>query len=382
MAETWFLRGHLANARWRLDEAAAHYREGLKLHDYSAGAQMALAVTSLLRLDIPATKRHLNRFVQQTASTAVLAGRSLNPSQTHLGQLLNEYLVDEDALVELIRFQAAPPEKRIKHLLRFVREMPENTPGAIALLIALRQAGCFTKPKVTGDACIETPRIPKKIIQFWDGLHPPDDIETLMETWRDFHPDYVYRRFDDTTAVEYLRARFSRSVLNAYGRCNEPAQRADIFRLAYLVAEGGYYADADDRCIARIDRTIRPRTEFVAFQEEYGTAGNNFIGCIPGHPIISRALSLAVQAINDGASEYLWLCSGPGLLTRGIAQVLAEAPEGGFAYGDRLELLERSELRSIVAAHCANSHKQSKKHWLKKAFESKGRQLALSHVFT
>jgi mannosyltransferase OCH1-like enzyme len=209
-----------------------------------------LSVISLLRFDLPETKRHLNSFVLQTASTTVLAGLSLNPSQTHLDQLLNEYLLDQGALVKLIRTQAEPPEKRVKDLLRLVREMPDNMPGAIALLIALRQSGCFTKLKATGVACIETPCIPKKIVQFWDRLQPPDDIQTLMETWRDCHRDYVYRRFDDTTASEYLRARFGRTVLNAYGRCTEPAQRADTFRLAYLVAEGGYYADADDRCVA------------------------------------------------------------------------------------------------------------------------------------
>jgi mannosyltransferase OCH1-like enzyme len=236
------------------------------------------------------------------------------------------------------------------------------------LLIALRQVGWFTRPKVAGVASITTPRIPKKIVQFWDRSQPPDDVQALMETWRLCHPEYVYRRFDDTTALEYVQARFSRDVLNAYTRCTEPTQRADIFRLAYLLAEGGYYADADDRCLARVDQTIRLRTGFVAFQEEFGTAGNNFLGCIPGHPIMSCALSHATQAINEGASEYLWLCSGPGLLTRAIAQVLANAPKGHFAYSDQLELLERSELRSIVAVHCTSSHKQSKRHWMKRAF--------------
>ena len=40
--------------------------------------------------------------------------------------------------------------------------------------------------------------------------------------------------------------------------------KADLFRLAYLAARGGIYADADDRCLAPLDGWIHPGATLVA----------------------------------------------------------------------------------------------------------------------
>ena len=112
-------------------------------------------------------------------------------------------------------------------------------------------------------------------------------------------------------------------MLSAYRHAREPAQRADLFRLAWLFAEGGWYADADDRCIAPLERIAPPGAALVVYQEEYGTIGNNVVGATPGEPVIGAALALAVATLNRGDADIVWFSTGPGLMTRALAQDLA-----------------------------------------------------------
>jgi mannosyltransferase OCH1-like enzyme len=85
-----------------------------------------------------------------------------------------------------------------------------------------------------------------------------------------------------------------------------------------VVCKWGYYADADDRCGARIDSIIPNNATLVLYQEEYGTVANSCIAVVPRHPAIGLALKLATSAINRGDSELLWLSTGPRLLTRAL----------------------------------------------------------------
>lgn len=146
------------------------------------------------------------------------------------------------------------------------------------------------------------------------------------------------------------------------------AKKADLFRLAYLFAEGGYYADVDDRCGAPIATVVPPHARAAFFQDEYGTVGNNFVGAVPGHPIIGLALDLAVEAIARDDRDVLWLSTGPGLLTRAFAQTLARSSLNWGRWLDATVVLERGELARAVRVHCACAYKQTDRHWSRTAF--------------
>ena len=105
-------------------------------------------------------------------------------------------------------------------------------------------------------------------------------------------------------------------------RADGPAQKSDILRLAVLGKEGGWYVDADDRCVAPLSTLAAGRAGFVAYQEEFSTLGNNVMGAAPGHPIITIALENAIEALAQGDTDIVWLSTGPGLLTRSFAQAL------------------------------------------------------------
>jgi mannosyltransferase OCH1-like enzyme len=186
-----------------------------------------------------------------------------------------------------------------------------------------------------------------------------------MRTWPEHNPDYRIARFDDATARAFLAERLPPEVLRAYAQVREPAQQADIFRLAWLATEGGVYADADDRCLAPLGTILPAGAALVLFQEELGTLANDFIAARPGHPALLAALDLAVGAINRGDSDIVWLSTGPGLLTRAFVQWL---PDGEPAVPDGAIVLDRHELFQAVAPGCMTGYKTTRRHWSNSAF--------------
>lgn len=362
-------RAELAEARWRFDEAAAFYREALTIQESDSWTRMWLARAQMLLLDLDAAKENLGIATRLQASHRLLKGHSLNASQSFLGQILNEFLLDRDVVEELRRAVALPPAERVSRLQDIVRRTPDNTAAAICLLMALRIAGRLqglTPPKGPSQ-----PAIPRRVVQYWNDSEPPDGMLEVMQSWRDFHPEWDYQLFDDAKAQAFLRAHHPLDVLRAYMRARNPAQKADLFRLAYLVVEGGFYADADDRCLARLDSIVPSHVELAAYQEIYGTIGNNFLAAKPGEPVLLKAFEAAVEAVNRGDHDLLWLSSGPGLMTRTMAQFFSDPGEQDKLLSRAL-VLERSELFQAVAVHCRLSYKRSDDHWTRGEFRVSG----------
>ncbi len=366
------LRGQLAELRWKIPEAIACYAQAQRLQPKNPGLCLDLARCRLLDVDPGQAHRALEQYCVLLAPELALHGRSpLRASQSILGQLVNEYTVQADALEALHAAWGLPPEERPAALLGFVREWPEYTPGASAWLMALRQAGRGGKPEVR-------PRegwpIPRGIVQFWHSV-PPDDVREVMQSWATCNPGFAYRLFDDAGARDFLE-RCDPSVLQAYRIAREPAQKADIFRLAWLFLCGGYYADADDRCLAAIAQAVPADAGLVLFQDDVGSIGNNFIGAIPGHPVIGRALEQAVQAVIRGDHEMRRLSTGAGALTRALAEDAAGSPLGMAEYMAGIRILGLGEMRRISAADCICSYKNVRRFRRKSAYASRNGRLS------
>ena len=67
-------RGDIAQARWDLELAAAHYRQAISLTPSDAGAHFELARASLLLLDLEACRFHLGQQIGITTSRAGCVG--------------------------------------------------------------------------------------------------------------------------------------------------------------------------------------------------------------------------------------------------------------------------------------------------------------------
>ncbi len=354
------LRSLIAHERWDLIEALHEAEAALSLNPGSAMVHEELALLGLLRFDLAAVERHLTALHRIRVPARILQGRSRNRSQQFLAQILDEHRLDSDlaeTLAGLTRLQA---QARIEPLRQIICDRPGSTAPSIALLVALRQAGMLDD-----DPKCHKASIPPRIVQFWNDPEPPPDIIDLMQSWPDRNPSHEYRRFDDRAAQDFLAERYAAPVRAAYARARNPAQKSDLFRLAFLFAEGGFYADADDRCLGGLAALDDGRAVLLGYQEEYGTIGNNFLGAIPREAVIGRALAAVVAAINRGDHDLLWLASGPGAVTRAFAREVALAADPGAVLGAR-RILTRAELAGTIACHCRVRYKVTA-HWSKTA---------------
>jgi mannosyltransferase OCH1-like enzyme len=297
-------------------------------------------------------------------SYRVPEGRSLSLSQSHVGQLLEEFELDPLALAKLRETRVMPLADQLQTLRSIVQAHPDCTSAAIVTAIALRQGGIFSNLELPVESSLES-LIPQQIVQFWD-TPPPPDVADLMISWQQMNPGCRWKCFNDAEARRFLRQAFPLPVLQAYLRARQPAQKADIFRLAYLTACGGIYADADDRCDAPLSSFVRSDATLVLHQDNFATIGNNFIAVTAEHPVLQRALSLATVAVNRGDQDLIWLSTGPGLLTRAVWLEWAIGPGPGWL--PRAQIMGLGELQRVIGIHCPAQYKATDKHWSRSSF--------------
>jgi hypothetical protein len=117
-------------------------------------------------------------------------------------------------------------------------------------------------------------------MQFWDR-DPSPDVVTLMD-----HTKAVcaqiglpYTRFDETSGRAALAA-ISDEAVGWWDRAFHPAMKADILRLHWLHAHGGYYCDAD-LTITPLLPTVLPSPTVLWVD---GRVANAFMFTVPGTP--------------------------------------------------------------------------------------------------
>lgn len=165
-------------------------------------------------------------------------------------------------------------------------------------------------------------RIPKLIHQFWDR-DIPNDVMTSVATWKTANPDCVHTLYSEQSARDFIAERCSAPVLEAYDYAHHPAMKADIFRLAVIYHQGGFYIDADDSCCVPISEWFKNETVELIVSRSVGPETylhNWFFAAEPRHPVVGHALELAtanvLSAIADQRRAYIWEDTGPGCLSR------------------------------------------------------------------
>ena len=92
-----------------------------------------------------------------------------------------------------------------------------------------------------------------------------------------------------------------------------------------------------------------------------GSTGNNFIATAPGHPVLQQMAEDVTRDILNGASESIWLRTGPGAMSRSVVQHLAQT--GQARLPDGVHILPESDLLQYLAMACPFSYKQTGLHW-------------------
>ena len=362
------MRAQLAKARWNLEAAIDNFGLAVSLDPEDLQAVYERAKLKLITFDLGGARQDLLSHAKLSVAAASREGRAANPSQTHVGQLYDEFVVDRDLASQFDALRRLAPQEQVSPLCETVRHFPDSTGAAIGLMIALRRSGRFDRPLTTLGG---QPRIPRVITQFWNDPEPPADILALMISWTRSDPAFKIDVFDDPRAREFLRGHCNPDVARAFNWAREPAQRADIFRLARLFTVGGYFIDADDRAREGLEAHVPPNVEFFAHQEDLGSIGNNVMGAVPGHPAIEAALHEAVAAVLRGDQDIIWLSTGPGLLTRSLARWFAEKPEATDERLSQVAILTLGEMRRAAAMHCHAAYKTTNRAWLNVAFKKR-----------
>jgi tetratricopeptide (TPR) repeat protein len=361
-------RARLAQRMGDTDQAIAHFVASLELYPQHPSALNEVFGLYLRVLDIDSAAAVQSRHAALEAASRLMRGTTANASQSHQGQMLNEFLIDRAAVDDLRVIRSSAPREQVPRLLAVILRRPDHIPSAMALLVALRDGGAFDRPRVARAQETAGPVIPQRITQFWDAEEPPDDLRALGRSWCEHNPAHRYVMFNDRTARTYLQSHFAPAVGMAYRRCRDATTKADLLRLAVLFHWGGVWADMDDRCLASVSDVIPAWVRACFWQERSGFLCNNFIAAAPGHPILGHALTTAVTAINRGDRDKVWMLTGPGLLSRSFAVEMAKARE---AWSDRLDdllVFDEFEIFRHFAFHCRTSHKRLGLHWTKTAF--------------
>lgn len=276
----------------------------------------------------------------------------------YYGQLLNEMQANPSALKVIEKVFEQPS---IPAYINLLSKEPNYTPGHASLLMLARNSGYFSNK----NTLITERKIPKNIFQFWDTNELPADVAYLTSSWKKHHPNWNYHCFNENQAIRFLASSFHKSVVTAFVQAPQAAMKSDLFRLAALYQHGGIYTDADDLCIKSLEPLFSSGKSLYLYQEYVGSVGNNFIAVKENHPVIAAALQEAVSNILDNPLDYVWLATGPGLITRKFSQFfISNLLETKSIEGD-WHILTVEALHEFSLIHCNVDYKRTEQHWIK-----------------
>jgi hypothetical protein len=158
--------------------------------------------------------------------------------------------------------------------------------------------------------------IPKIIHQLWIGSKPAPI--TLMNTWKDKHPDFEYIFWNEE---EIKKRDFVFKCQDKIDDIEEINGKADIMRWEILYKYGGVFLDADSICIESIDQELMNKKCFAGWEQEEvrpGLIATGTMGFPKKHPLVKGAIKwiLNNEVSQQKANLMAWQSVGPGLLTR------------------------------------------------------------------
>ncbi|MCB1398367.1 MAG: hypothetical protein KDJ98_20830, partial [Rhodobacteraceae bacterium] len=223
---------------------------------------------------------------------------------------------------------------------------PETSPGLAARALALSPPG-FT---ATAGA------IPRQLAHYWEGPRSAP-VERGLRAWAAQHPDLSQQLFDAAGATAWL-SRHTPDLTALFQRQTLPAARADLFRLAWILHQGGVFTDLDEYPRAPVTPWLEGARAVLVIEEGHGTIANNFLAAEPGLPLFARTLDGVARTLAETEAPYPWWHSGPAPLT---VQALAASRDAGESPG--LRFLGQPDYDTRVATNLPFPHKRGALHW-------------------
>lgn len=166
--------------------------------------------------------------------------------------------------------------------------------------------------------------IPDKLHVVWRG--PTAQQETndrLLTVWRT-----ATRRapiiHDQRSAGDWLRTHLGPEAARAHAMAPDDEQKADLTCLALLKVEGGIAVSAEQWPTGDVDAMAGEGGAQI-FLDGSGGISMDALIAPAGHPLIARALDMAIASCLARENDHRWFKTGPGLMTRALARCLLAA---------------------------------------------------------
>ncbi len=131
-------------------------------------------------------------------------------------------------------------------------------------------------------------------------------------------PTCEYNFCDDEACDRFVAENFPPEVVEAYGRLQIGAARADFWRVLVLLKRGGIYLDIDANFTVNPERFLGRETEGVFITMKEGEVTNYFLASAPNNPVLREACDRIVRNINEGVLTSVYDLTGPIVLEAAV----------------------------------------------------------------
>lgn len=139
----------------------------------------------------------------------------------------------------------------------------------------------------------------------------PVELISAHQSWKSHNPNYEVHYFDLILARRYLAKHFHPVFLRTFDCIEDNAGKTNLFRLAIVYREGGWYSDWKQICLQDklLDKLSSQKADDGVFfkskwSEEKGrveSTQNALFGATPRNPVIEKALAKLFKNVQ---SEY------------------------------------------------------------------------------
>jgi mannosyltransferase OCH1-like enzyme len=148
--------------------------------------------------------------------------------------------------------------------------------------------------------------IPKIILQ--TSINKPEQyiIDKIMNKCY----NWKYMHFTDDEIIIFFKNNYIeefKDIIDKFYSMPTGAHKADLFRYYFLYINGGVFIDSDAMIISNIKNIIKKYKFFTVNSTNKNTIFQGFIGSIPKHDIIYKALKDAYTIDIDSLSKYYHL---------------------------------------------------------------------------
>lgn len=223
-------------------------------------------------------------------------------------------------------------------------EDPENSSPTRELFIGIPEQEFVNRKKQ---------KIPKKIYQVWLQAEPdsygdlqvPEDMKSVIQTWKDLNPDYEYELFNEEKIKTFFVENFPPIYLETYNLLLPRAFRADFWRYCILYKYGGVYSDSKMTLLKPLSQIIRPNDEFIVCTDNNDLIAIAFLAFPPKHPLLEHII---FQIINNVVQRYKsdspLALTGPLLFGRIIRLYLGITGPISYGFTEQYQILKFSPI--------------------------------------